>query len=47
MEQLEYISKNLAALGERDPLEVLRQTPETLCDLFPRLEMSRGCELTH
>ncbi|WP_299427566.1 DinB family protein [uncultured Meiothermus sp.] len=47
MEKLEYISKNLAALGGRDPLEVLRQTPETLSDLFPRLDLRRGCELTH
>jgi len=47
MVKLEYVGKNLAALGERDPLEVLRQTPETLSDLFPRLDMRRGCELTH
>ena len=47
MEKLEYVQKNLEALGGRDPLEVLRQTPEALEELFPRLDMRRGCELTH
>ncbi|MGK0619872.1 DinB family protein [Meiothermus cerbereus] len=47
MEKLEYVQKNLEALGERDPLEVLAETPELLTELFPRLDMRRGCELTH
>lgn len=47
MENLDYVSKNLAALGERDALTVLRQTPETLRELFGQVDMRRGCELTH
>lgn len=42
----EFVQRNLVTLGERDALEVLRQTPQTLSDLFSTLDMSRGCELT-
>ncbi len=44
--QQEFVQRNLAALGERDPLQVLGQTPQILSDLFPTLDMSRGCEQT-
>lgn len=41
-----FVERNLVALGDRDPLTVLRQTPQTLTDLFPTLDMRRGCEQT-